>query len=112
MWLTFGSPLPVPVRHLLDEIVILQQDRAIGADGERVLIAGDGNAGIVCRGLVAVVRHDNASVVFVRKGRKLVRVFLLESHPDVGQNEVLIRIAVQFEGDMMSIVAPVSMALG
>jgi hypothetical protein len=50
--------------------------------------------------------------MFVRKGRKLVRVFLLESHPDVGQNEVLIRIAVQFEGDMMSIVAPVSMALG
>ena len=36
----------------------------------------------------------------------------LESRPDVGQNKILIRIIAEFEGDMMSIVAPVSMALG
>src|SRR5258708_23269864 len=76
MRLTFGSPLPVEVRHLLDEIVILQQDRAVGADGERVLIAGDWNAGVGCRGLAAVVRHDRASLVFARGGRNTVQVFL------------------------------------
>jgi hypothetical protein len=65
--LSFWDPLPVEVRHLLDEVMILQQDRAVGPDGERVLIAGDRNTGIVCRGLAAVVRHDRASVVFARK---------------------------------------------
>jgi hypothetical protein len=50
--------------------------------------------------------------MFVRTGRNVVRVFPLDSDPDVGQNEVLIRIAAQFEGDMMSIVAPVWVALG
>ena len=42
----------------------------------------------------------------------MVRVFLLESHPDVGRNEVLIRIGAQFEGDMIGIVASVPTALG
>ena len=60
--LPLWNPLPVPVRHLLDEIVIVQQDRTVGADGERVLIAGDWNAGVGCRRLVAVVRHDGGSV--------------------------------------------------
>jgi hypothetical protein len=90
------------------QVMIPQQDGAVGADGERVFIAGDGNAGVGCRGVAAVVRHDSASVMFAGKVRNVVRVFLLESHSDVGQNEVLIRIIAQFEGDMMSVVAPVA----
>jgi hypothetical protein len=43
MRLTFGNPLPIEVRHLLDEIVILQQYWAVGPNGERELIAGDWN---------------------------------------------------------------------
>jgi hypothetical protein len=45
--------------------------------------------------------------MFAGKGRNVVCVFLFESHSDVGQNEVLIQIIAQFEGDMMSIAAPV-----
>ena len=67
MGLPLWNPLPVPVRHLLDEVMILQQDRAVGADGERMLIAGDWNAGVSRRGCVAVVRHDSASVMFAGK---------------------------------------------
>ena len=37
--LALRDPLPVEVRHLLDEVVVLQQDRAVGPDGERVLVA-------------------------------------------------------------------------
>src|SRR5258708_31928766 len=46
MRLTFGNPLPVEVRHLLDEIVILQQYGPVGPNGERKLIAGNWNASI------------------------------------------------------------------
>ena len=49
--LALGDPLPVELRHLLDEVVVLQQDRAVGADGERVLVAGDADAGIGRGGL-------------------------------------------------------------
>jgi hypothetical protein len=63
MWLTFGNPLPVEVRHLLDEIVILQQYWTVGSDGERELVAGDWNPSIGCGGFADVVIHDSASVV-------------------------------------------------
>jgi hypothetical protein len=32
-----------------------------------VLIAGDRNAGVGCRGVAVVVRHDSASVMFAGK---------------------------------------------
>jgi hypothetical protein len=54
--LAFRSALPVEVRHLLNEVMILQQDGAVGADGERVLIAGDWNAGVGCRGFLNSAR--------------------------------------------------------
>src|ERR1700733_1592541 len=103
MRLPFWDPLPVEVRHLLDEVMVLQQDRAIWPDGERVLIAGDWNAGIGCRGVAAVVRHDSASVMFADKGgngfatsssRAILTSGETRSAPD----------HCQFEGDIMSAV--------
>ena len=34
MWLSLRNALPVEVRHLLDQIVILQQQRPVGPDAE------------------------------------------------------------------------------
>jgi hypothetical protein len=34
MRLAFWDPFPVEVGHLLDQVVILQQDRAVRADGQ------------------------------------------------------------------------------
>jgi hypothetical protein len=31
---TLGHPLAVELRHLLDHVVVLEQDRAIGANGQ------------------------------------------------------------------------------
>ena len=39
--LPLRDALPVEVRHLLDQVVILQQQRAVRPDGQRVLVAGD-----------------------------------------------------------------------
>ena len=44
--LPLRDALPVEVGHLLDEVVILQQDRAVGPDGQRVLDARRRCAGI------------------------------------------------------------------
>ena len=41
-----GYALAVERLHLLDYVVILQQDRPVGAHGERVLVACRGNPGI------------------------------------------------------------------
>jgi len=41
-----GHALAVERLHLLDYLVILQQDRPVGANGERVLVACRGNPGI------------------------------------------------------------------
>ena len=41
------DPLPVEVGHLLDQVTVLQQDRAARADGERIRVALDRDAGIV-----------------------------------------------------------------
>jgi len=43
MRLALGRALTVPLRHLLDEVGILQEDRSVGADGERVVVALDGD---------------------------------------------------------------------
>jgi hypothetical protein len=39
MGLALRDALPIEVRHLLDEVVSLQQDRAVGPHGEGVLVA-------------------------------------------------------------------------
>jgi hypothetical protein len=63
MRLTFGNPLPIEVRHLLDEVMILQQYGTVAPNCERKLIAWDWNPCIGCCGFVAVVLHDSASIV-------------------------------------------------
>src|SRR6185312_690196 len=40
------DPLPVEVGHLLDQVTVLQQDRAARADGQRIRVALDRDAGI------------------------------------------------------------------
>ena len=62
--LALRNPLPVEVGHLLDQVVVLQQDGAIGPHGERELVAGDGDAGIGCCGFAVVVFHGNTSFVW------------------------------------------------
>ena len=56
--LAFRYALPVEVRHLLYQVVILQQDRAIRADGQRVLVAGHRDPCIRGRRIYVMVRHD------------------------------------------------------
>ena len=46
MGLTLRDPFPIEVGHLLNEVEVVQDDRAVGPDGERVLLAGDRDAGI------------------------------------------------------------------
>jgi hypothetical protein len=46
MRLPLCDPLPVEVGHLLDQIAVLKQDRAARADGQRILVAFNRNAGI------------------------------------------------------------------
>ncbi len=51
--LPLRDALPVEVGHLLDQVVVLQQDRAVGADGQRVFDAGYRGAGIGGRELLS-----------------------------------------------------------
>ena len=41
-----GHPLAVELRHLLDQVVVLEQDRPVGADGQRMLVARRRDAGV------------------------------------------------------------------
>ena len=41
-----GHALAVEVLHLLHDVVVVQRDRAGGADGQRVLVAGGGDPGV------------------------------------------------------------------
>jgi hypothetical protein len=59
--LALGDALAVELRHLLDEVVILQQDRTVRTDGERVLIALDRDTGVRRRRLGLRFRHCSAS---------------------------------------------------
>ena len=43
--LALGDALAVEVRHLVDEMVIVQQDRAVCANGQRVAVAGRRRSG-------------------------------------------------------------------
>ncbi len=76
--LTLGDALPVEVRHLLDEVVIVQDDGAIRADGERVFVAGDGSSGVGGGGFALVlIAHLVTPRRQVRVGRSGCRP---ESH--------------------------------
>ena len=44
--LALRDALAVEVGHLLNQIEVLQQDGTVGTDGERMLLAGDGDAGV------------------------------------------------------------------
>jgi hypothetical protein len=44
--LPFRDTFPVELRHLLDQVVILQQDRTVGTDRQRLFVTGCGDAGI------------------------------------------------------------------
>ena len=43
---TFGDPFTVELSHLLDQVMVLQQDRTVWAGGKRMLVASSRNAGI------------------------------------------------------------------
>ncbi len=60
--LTVGPDGPI----LLQDHYLIEQYRAVGPDGERELVAGDWNPRIICRGFLAVVRHDNAPPLCLR----------------------------------------------
>ena len=60
MRLALWDPLAVEVRHLLYQVVILQQDRTVWSYGECVFVAGYGNPGVVRRGLRAVAHIVNS----------------------------------------------------
>ena len=61
--LPLRDPLPVELGHLLDQVAVLQQDRATGADGQRVLVALDRDA-CVGRGWLGLVGgHARTSLV-------------------------------------------------
>ena len=47
---TLRDPLTVELRHLLDEVVIVQQDRSLRTRSEGVLVAGNRDTGVVGRG--------------------------------------------------------------
>ena len=44
MRLAFRDAFPVELGHLLDQVVILQQDRTVGADRQRLFVTGCGDA--------------------------------------------------------------------
>ena len=44
--LPLRDALAVEVGHLLEQVVVLQQDRPVRADGQRMLVAGDGDSGV------------------------------------------------------------------
>ena len=67
MRLAFGHPFAVELRHLLDEVVIVQQDRPVRADGERVLVAFDRDAGIRRRRYRLCVGHFHAFRWWVKR---------------------------------------------
>ena len=56
--LALGNPLPVEVRHLLNQVVVLQQDGPVRPDRQRVLVAGYRDSRIRRRRTHVMARHD------------------------------------------------------
>jgi hypothetical protein len=61
VWLAFRNALSVEIRHLLDQVVIVQQDGSVWAHGERVLIALDWNTRIRRRSVGPRLCHCHSS---------------------------------------------------
>ncbi|SKX64312.1 Uncharacterised protein [Mycobacteroides abscessus subsp. abscessus] len=57
MGLTLGDALAVELRHLLDQIVIVQDDGTARSDGERMLIASGRRSGVSCCVEIVLIRH-------------------------------------------------------
>ena len=69
MRLALRDPLAVEVRHLLDQIVILQQDGAVGTDGQGMLVAVDRYPGVRGGRFGLCIRHHCSSRACVRTAR-------------------------------------------
>jgi hypothetical protein len=46
VWLAFWNAFPVELRHLLNQVVVLQQNRTVGTDRQRPFVTGRGAAGV------------------------------------------------------------------
>ena len=67
VWLTLGDALAVKVGHLLKQVVVVQNNRAIGANGQRMFVALHANACVCCGvGGVFGICHGHFSDVWVR----------------------------------------------
>jgi hypothetical protein len=60
--LAFGHAFAVELRQLLDEVMVVQGDRSVRPDGQRVLVALDRDAGIGRRRLVSVMASPSIVV--------------------------------------------------
>src|SRR5690606_34689574 len=58
--LTLGDPFAIEIGDLLDQVVVVQDNGPVAPHGERVFVAGDGDARVVGRGFL--VGHTDASV--------------------------------------------------
>jgi hypothetical protein len=58
----FGHAFAVELRQLLDEVMVVQQDRSVRPDDQRVLVALDRDAGIGRRRLVSVMVFHSIAV--------------------------------------------------
>jgi hypothetical protein len=59
--LTLRDALTVEAGHLLDQVMVLEQNRAVGADGERMIVALNRHTGIGRRRLDVCVCHCHSS---------------------------------------------------
>src|SRR5680860_491674 len=55
--LPLGDTFPVELRHLLDQVTVLQQDRSARADGQRVLVTLDRDTRIVGSRIQLLISH-------------------------------------------------------
>jgi hypothetical protein len=67
MRLTLRHAFAVELRHLLNEVVIVKQDRPVRADGERVLVTLDWDTSIGRRWCGLCVGHCHAFRCWVNR---------------------------------------------
>jgi hypothetical protein len=60
MGLAFGDALTVEVCHLLEQIVIVQYDRTIRANRQRVFVTGNRYTGIRGRGFAFISHYRDS----------------------------------------------------
>src|SRR5262249_18496107 len=61
-------PFAVEVRHLFDQVVVLQEDRTIGPYRQRILITLDRSTCIGCGSYALILRHFPTSLAGLRSG--------------------------------------------